>query len=158
MDQPIIEVTESDWRRLELHLRRDPASGCLLFTGGLDNDGYGHIRINGRGQLVHRVAFVWGGGTLSTSKPHVCHSCDTPACCEFSHLWAGSHHENQVDKARKWRGRGNFTGLPFGVTKIGQRYRATACADRRIYHLGTYVTPEEASAVAVEKRRLLRGW
>jgi hypothetical protein len=38
-----------------------------------------------------------------TPAGFVCHTCDNPACINPTHLWIGSHRENQLDALKKGR-------------------------------------------------------
>ena len=33
----------------------------------------------------------------------ICHSCDTPGCCNPEHLWKGTYKQNSQDMAKKGR-------------------------------------------------------
>ena len=79
-----------------------PESGCWLWTGSKDKGGYGRFRLGGRPQLAHRVAFSWWGPGIADSL-ECCHACDTPACVNPAHLWAGTHLDNERDKVAKGR-------------------------------------------------------
>lgn len=143
----LIILTESDRRRFEKFLQRDPETGCLLFMGCRDKKGYGRFGVKGIPHPAHRVAFVLGGGILTPEKPCALHDCpfgDNPACCEFLHLWAGTVVENNVDMARKGRGRKSSTGLPYGVRPFHNKFISQSSSG----YLGLYDTPEEAHAVA----------
>lgn len=60
----------------------------------LDRDGYGRIRVPGRGRVrVHRLALaqrVDGAGL-------VCHTCHNPACLNYRHLYWGDERSNYRD-------------------------------------------------------------
>lgn len=148
----IAPLTASERNRFERRLRRDENTGCLLWTGSQNGHGYGEFRRNGVKLYAHRVAFLEGGGVLTDEAPHVLHDCpggDRPACCEFSHLRAGTHAENMRDMVQKGHGARSRHGLPRGVrpSRNGSFWAHTT-RDRKYVHLGTFRTVD-AAAVAV---------
>ena len=65
--------------------------GCWLWQGSRNATGYGLIRYRGAAHGPIPIGLF------------VCHSCDTPACCNPEHLWVGSAKDNSVDMATKKR-------------------------------------------------------
>ena len=74
--------------------------GCRLWKLRCDKDGYGITSWKGRTIRVHRA--VWEAANGPTQLL-VCHRCDTPACGELSHLFAGTPSDNMRDKVDKGR-------------------------------------------------------
>lgn len=63
---------------------RDPASGCLLWQGRIDRNGYGK-----RGaRWAHSVAWEEAHGQPVPPGSEVHHTCTTPPCVEPAHLEA----------------------------------------------------------------------
>lgn len=81
--------------------------GCWLWTGLINNKGYGQIGWHGRSQLAHRVAWQLTRGDipLGLHRGTICvlHRCDTAGCVKPSHLFLGTHSENMIDKKVKGR-------------------------------------------------------
>jgi hypothetical protein len=79
----------------------EPTTGCLLWTGGLDRDGYAKFalsipRVNAQIHIkATQFAFLLGHGRWPTMS--LLHSCDMPACVEVRHVREGSQHENIRD-------------------------------------------------------------
>lgn len=72
---------------------------CWLWTGSLDKYGYGYT---GR-QRCHRIAWEITKTKSLLKGDVVRHSCDTPACCNPSHLSTGTNAQNVVDRVVRQR-------------------------------------------------------
>lgn len=81
------------------------ASGCLLWTAGVSNQGYGKFVLGGKTMAAHRAAWVLEYGEVLSPDQLLLHSCDTRLCVEITHLRVGTHEENMAD--RKAQGRYN---------------------------------------------------
>lgn len=130
---------------------------CHPWMGTCRQDGYGVLRVEGRLEYAHRVAWRLAGHEITPEKPCVLHNCpngDLPACCNERHLWDGTRTENQRDMARKGRGRKSKQGLPFGASPNGRGFEAKIRVNGNLIHLGTHYSAERASVVATEAKRL----
>lgn len=78
------------------------SGSCWLFTGCVNNNGYGQIRHNGKTMLAHRVAYE----LIAGEEPNgvLLHTCDTPLCCNPEHLTVGTQRDNLQDMRNKGRG------------------------------------------------------
>jgi len=79
-----------------------PGSGCWLWRGSLTAKGYGRIKIKRKHYGAHRLSWIVHNGDIPDGLC-VCHKCDTPQCVNPSHLFLGSHADNQRDCQRKGR-------------------------------------------------------
>lgn len=83
----------------------DQATGCLIWCGARDKDGYGKFSVYVDGDRVHvrahRYAYFLRHGAWPTEL--ALHSCDTPACVEADHLEDGDHAKNLSDSISRGR-------------------------------------------------------
>jgi hypothetical protein len=109
--------------------RIDYRGTCWIYTGSRSGDGYGVIGIGKKSFRVHRVMFEEYVRTL-VDKEIVCHTCDTPLCCNPEHLFAGSHSDNAIDRENKGRANRPF-GEKHGNSKISNAQRNEIIARRK---------------------------
>lgn len=87
---------------LALHVP-EPNTGCWLWLGAHDKDGYGKVsasrEISGR---AHRFSWEIFKGEIPGGK-WVLHKCDTSACINPEHLFLGSARDNNLDMVFKKR-------------------------------------------------------
>jgi hypothetical protein len=91
-------------------------TGCLEWTGGVNRNGYGQVRIGGKLYLCHRVSFEWHYGPISPGVK-VRHRCDNPSCIERTHLLPGSQSDNIADCIERGR-RNQAFGERMGTSKL----------------------------------------
>lgn len=77
------------------------STGCWIYTGLLDRNGYGLISVNGKTNYTHRYMYAKHKGGIGNKC--VLHKCDTPACCNPEHLFVGTRRDNMDDKVKKSR-------------------------------------------------------
>ena len=90
-------------RRFEARVRKAGGCGCWVWTGALNNGGYGRFVIGGREELAHRAAWMLYKGEIPDGLL-VLHRCDNPGCVRSDHLFLGTHADNAMDKMLKGRG------------------------------------------------------
>jgi len=91
----------NDLSRFQEKLTPVTESGCWLWEGALDRNGYGVFRLNGKSTGAHRASYSLLVGDIGEN--HVLHSCDNPCCVNPAHLSLGNHNDNMLDM--KIRGR-----------------------------------------------------
>lgn len=86
---------------------KDKNSGCWLWVGCLDNNGYGRLSRCDRVLYAHRMSYLKYNGEIPQNM-EVCHRCDVKRCCNPDHLFLGTHSDNIKDMYSK--GKGNTGG------------------------------------------------
>ena len=75
---------------------------CWIWTGSINEKGYGRFQINHKCVRAHRVSYkLWKGDI--PSKLYVLHTCDNRACVNPDHLYLGDQFKNMDDMYRKKR-------------------------------------------------------
>jgi len=99
--------------------------GCWVWGGVIRGD-YGAVVYNGKNSSVHRLAYsLYTNDWKLGRNEYICHSCDTPLCCNPTHLFKGTPKENTQDMWIKGR-QGNRSKLTDGEV----------FAIRKLYKLG----------------------
>ncbi len=83
-----------------------PVTGCWIYTGAVNESGYGIVGRGRRGEgndRAHRVTYEHFVGPIPAGL-FVCHHCDVPSCCNPQHLFLGTNDDNMADCWRKGRG------------------------------------------------------
>jgi len=93
--------------RLAAKVRHGGNEECWLFTGSLDEHGYGQIWNGYRLVKAHRAAYEIANGPIP-ERMQACHRCDNPRCCNPSHLFLGTQKDNMQDAVAKKRHRTSF--------------------------------------------------
>lgn len=78
----------------------EPNSGCWLWEGRVDGDGYGRL---GNNTKAHRLSYELYCAPIPPGMK-IMHSCDQPGCVNPEHLRPGTDMQNATDRAKKLRG------------------------------------------------------
>lgn len=100
----------------------EPFSGCWLWIGCVNQEGYGQFTVRRKGltptsDKAHRLSFRLHKGEIPNGLK-VLHSCDTPMCVNPAHLRLGTDRDNKMDSIRKGR---HAHGETNGTTKLTAR-------------------------------------
>ncbi len=91
-------IAERFWPKVD---KRGP-NDCWLWTGSF-RYAYGRISVGAHGAIsAHRASWEIHNGPIPPGM-FVCHRCDVPACVNPSHLFVGTHIDNETDKDAKGR-------------------------------------------------------
>ena len=121
--------------RLAEHVDWEDPGDCWICTYAKNNVGYPQIRLGRTGATgsdrkrnasAHRVAYELYVGPIPDGLC-VLHRCDTPACVNPDHLYAGTSQDNMDDMVRRGRCANGGNGPPRKVsdedaTRIREMY------------------------------------
>lgn len=94
--------------KFEVKFTPEPNTGCWLWNGPHNLQGYGRFTISRkssigyRTQAAHRFSWLLYRGPIENDF-WVLHKCDTPACVNPDHLFLGTRTDNVHDMAKKGR-------------------------------------------------------
>jgi hypothetical protein len=90
-----MDALQTAFNRIRERIETD-ASGCWIWQGTADADGYGAIRVGEKVWRTHRVTYTVIHGPIPRGKV-VRHKCDNARCCNPMHLEIGDHEDNTQD-------------------------------------------------------------
>lgn len=76
--------------------------GCWIWTGRLNEGGYGKVCVGRRDALAHRAVYEFCGRAVPSDR-FLLHQCDRPSCVRPSHLYIGTQTDNMQDMVRRRR-------------------------------------------------------
>jgi hypothetical protein len=96
-------VKTATYQMIEARSSLDMNSGCRLWRGYIDPQGYGRLRVGNVSAYAHRVSGSTFHNASILSGTVVCHTCDTRACVRPDHLELGDNAENMRQMVSRGR-------------------------------------------------------
>ncbi len=121
--------------KLEQYSEYVTESGCRIWLGAHNIQGYGQLRFDYKCYLAHRVAWQMEHGPI----PHgigVLHRCDITFCINVHHLFLGTQQDNANDMKQKRRHAAHKGTLKMPTGK-----------DHHFYERGPKITREDAERI-----------
>jgi hypothetical protein len=97
-----IESKKPVTQRIFENMTPEPNTGCWLWTGHVNEYGYGILGIEHKARAAHRVSYEGYNGPISQGLL-VMHTCDVRCCVNPDHLRLGTHKDNAADRNQKKR-------------------------------------------------------
>lgn len=99
-------IAERFWAKVDKNgptpMHRPELGPCWVWMGARHPFGHGHMYVQkGKYARVHRLSFFLEYGRWP--NPCACHECDNPSCVRPSHIFEGTHADNNRDMSRKGR-------------------------------------------------------
>ena len=91
-------ITKEPIERFNKKYIVDPNTGCWIWTGSLNNKGYGNFRVGDKVLKAHRFAYEYFVEPLDYSY-EICHNCNNSKCVNPMHLRQDTRKSNMIDKS-----------------------------------------------------------
>lgn len=151
MDSPITQYYQTPEASFEARTAR--VGECLIWTGGVNRNGYGLIKTQNGSTLAHRFAWESSKGLIPDGMA-LDHICGNPPCCDVKHLRVVSTKQNLENRVKlPANNTSGYRGV-YWHKQVGKWF-AKVKHEGREYRQGWFDTPEEANKVAIELRNQL---
>jgi len=119
----------------------EPNSGCWLWLGALDHDGYGSFYVKRNVEpKAHRFSYELYCEPIPENLS-VLHKCDNPCCVNPDHLFVGTQDDNMKDMKNKGRHRNpEINGLKLHPEKAarGEKVNTAKLTEKDCYKVVEY--------------------
>lgn len=128
-------------------------AGCLLWTGYINQSGYGHIWVDGRDVGAHRYAWEQAKGPISDGM-ELDHMCWNRSCVNVDHLRIATTAQNSQNRVGAQRNsESGIRGVSWHAHR--QKWRVTVTAEGKTHWGGYFTSKEDARSAAEDLRRRL---
>ena len=114
--------------KLDHYSARDTKTGCRLWSGAINDTGYGQIKINNVTKYAHRLSWELINGPIPPGL-YICHKCDVRRCINPNHLFLGTPKDNMQDAVKKGR---VARGERSGPAKLTEKQVLAIRKDKRV--------------------------
>lgn len=111
--------------RLLARIHRDASTGCWVWQGACNPNGYGRISDGGQMFYTHRVAFELLVGSIPANHD-IDHLCRNRSCCNPAHLEAVTRRTNLLRGETLTRAHRDDVNCGFDGCKNCARFRRAA--------------------------------
>lgn len=110
--------------RIAQKIEPEPMSGCWLWSGRTDRDGYGRVKYRSKTWGIHRLTYELLVGPIE--KPTIDHLCRMRCCCNPAHLRPATVRENILAEGSQSLQKQNAskTHCPTCGTELRRVYRS----------------------------------
>jgi hypothetical protein len=143
------------WRVSRGTVKAGYVAGTIQTGGGGRSQDYKYLAVKlfGKQYAAHRIAYYLMTGIWPDKHVHIDHKDGSTFNNRWENLEAKTHTENQWNRGVQ---KNNRLGVR-GVVQVGNRFRAKIEVHGKRIHLGSFSTPEEASAAYTMAREIYHG-
>lgn len=129
---PMSELEALFWARVHKPDNWDDPKTCWTWAGYKCGK-YGQIKRYRKYHWAHRLGYEIQNGPIPPGLL-VCHTCDNPPCVRGSHLFVGTHGDNNRDAIKKGRAQRVWSGKNIGENSGAAKLTAEQVSEIRRLH------------------------